>query len=68
MTSKRNFDHKHRAFEGLPSLFNFLKYVHSRIASSAEYAREITIKHMKIEPEVKALMRTFYDEIERRLK
>lgn len=55
-------------FETVQNLNAFLKYVHLRVSMSADWAREESIRNMKIEMEVKAVMRGFYDEVEKRLK
>lgn len=47
---------------------DFLKYIYLRMAATADWAKEEMIQNIKIEIEVKTVMRIMLEEVEKALK
>lgn len=52
----------------MKDLNDFLKYIYLRMAATADWAKEEMIQNIKIEIEVKTVMRIMLEEVEKALK
>lgn len=55
-------------FEKVKDLNDFLKYIYLRMAATADWAKEEMIQNIKIEIEVKTVMRILLEEVDKALK